>query len=202
MTETALSRVKSRIRERDPKSILRTPKKIRTSEIISRPVKETKNRNRTSGQITRDHLVALRNADSVEFEYLNHTHTRVTCFKDISQERDESDIISWDFKASSVLWTATDTELEEGTPVQAKYIARHTGFDWEYQTIIGALELNDDLEFIWFQDSHTTDQSEAVGIYVDSLKLIIYRGEYRFHFLLGIYAGNKDVRMIKVQKNG
>ena len=198
--QSPLDKVRAKIRQRKPRSILRTPKQPSASKKIIRIAEEIESkRYKTEGQVSRVHLLALRNADHIEFKYVDSDTTLITCFKDISQTKDESDIISWSFKSVSIVWNSAGEQLKSNSAVEAKYVANFTSFDWEIQTIIGALELGDDLEFIWFQDSHTSFPASKANIHIDSLKMIIYRNNFRFHFLIGIFAGNDEVRMIKVK---
>ena len=195
-----LDKIINQVKERRPRSVIKRLKKPSVSETIQKTAKEP-HTYKTEGQICINHIVALRNADHVEFEYIGDGKTRVTCFTNVSSKKTASDIIKWTFDSTSMIWTEAGKELDPRKTVEAKYTARYTCYDWEFQTIVGFFELNDDLEFIWFQDGLSSVQSSDMDIHVDVLKLIIYRDEFRYHFIIGTFAGNNDVRMIKVNDN-
>jgi len=144
-------------------------------------------------KVTENMLLALRNADSIEFKYKNRTTSITTCYKQ-RFKNNTKDYIQYKFLTNSSveLTTGETTEIKS-----AKFTAQYSNYDWEIQTIVGLIQKKDELELIWQPDCLYVPMFPT-KIYADVLSLVVYRNNLRYYFKLGVYIGTDTFRMINL----
>jgi len=145
-----------------------------------------------TGIVTEDRLLALRNADHIEFKYKDAKTSYVGCYKQRFKDTPK-DFIKFTFDIHS----SVGSNVNEVIKIQsASFTAQYSNYDWEFQTIIGFLKLKDELELLWQADALPLPSDLSTVIHADALTLIVYRSDFRYHFKLGVYVGTDKIRMI------
>lgn len=142
------------------------------------------------GKLNKRRILALRNADHIQFTYMEPNVTEITCYKE--QENNPANFTKDSFfVASSVITSANKPQKVK----KASYLAEHTSYDWEIQTVLGTLQITDEIELIWMPNALLVPETKP-RVYGDILKVIVFRDEFQFHYRVGQYIGTDFLRMI------
>lgn len=143
-------------------------------------------------KLSRNDVCALKQADHILINSAilpnKQNSAIITCSK---QKGDK--FLNWEVTvASNVLFLHDD--LQESN-LQCRYFLQNSFLTWHWQTCVGTLVPGDEIELLWLPDAETNLDLFAVGFHADVLKIIIYRQNFRFHYILNCTVG-KDHRII------
>jgi hypothetical protein len=143
-------------------------------------------------KLARNDILALKNADHImiasPFLWKRENLAKITCAKQVG-----ADFHNWEVSAVSTVVFLHD-DLQESN-LQCQYFIYNSYMNWHWQTCVGSLVPTDEIELLWLPDVETTPELLGKNVHVDLLKMVVYRQNFRFHYLLGVVAGTTN-RMI------
>jgi hypothetical protein len=147
--------------------------------------------------LTRNDILALKQADHVIFQSVymegRSNIAVITCAKQNLTDSDE--FKTWEVKVASNIQFLDDSIAESNC--MCSYLIHNSFVDWVWQTAVGTLLPEDELELLWMPDAESSYELIQTGFHCDLLRMIIYRQKYRFHYIIGVLVSNKNkVRMI------
>jgi hypothetical protein len=145
--------------------------------------------------LSQNDIIAMKQADhvilSMVYIHGKQNIARILCAKQINPE----DFKTWEIYIASGIMFLDDSLIVSNAECQITLA--NTCIDWIWQSIIGQLMAGDELEILWNPDEQSTFESITAGYHSDSIKLIVYRNQLRFHFLLGTKIVSTQQRFIK-----
>ncbi len=145
-------------------------------------------------KLNRNDVLALKQADHILIAspiLPNRQNTaKITCTK-----QKGSEYHNWDITVASTVVFLHD-DLQESN-LQCQYFVYNSFVNWHWQTCVGALVPTDEIELLWIPDAETTPELLIKNFHVDLLKMVVYRQNFRFHYLLGVMAGTTPHRMVQ-----
>jgi hypothetical protein len=145
--------------------------------------------------LTQNDIIALKQADhviiSLVYIHGKQNVARILCAKQIAPE----EFKTWEIYAASAIMFLDDSLIVSNAECQITIA--NSCVDWVWQSIVGQLFFGDELEVLWNPDEYSSYESVQAGWHGDSVKLIIYRNQFRFHFLIGTKVTTDENRCIK-----
>lgn len=140
-------------------------------------------------KLSKNDILALKQADHVVISGLllpdRQNNAQIICAKQKVNE-----ILSWEVTVASSCVFLHDDLTE--TNLKCHYIIFNSFVNWHWQTCVGSIMPGDEVELLWMPDAETTLELLKKNIHVDLLKMIIYRQNFRYHYLIGLSAGSSD----------
>ena len=141
-------------------------------------------------------IVALKRADHI---VLASSHirgkinfTKITAAKQVAPE----EFLTWDIEVLSDVQYLDDSLVEPNCFCQ--FVVPNSCVNWVWQTMVGILLPDDEIECIWQPDSDSSFDLVEKGFHIDSVRWIVYRKDKRFHYTVGMLpAPFGDTRMVK-----
>lgn len=151
--------------------------------------------------LNRYDILALKQADHIIVTCV-YTHgkpniARIACVK--HTEPDE--FKTWNIYVASSIIFLDDSLICKN--VSCVFTIKNSLLDWTWQTAVGLLNIKDEIEILWCPDALTTSDHIEKNLHTDIIKLVIYRREFRYHFLLGAQSafGSEERIMQGLVKN-
>ena len=149
--------------------------------------------------ITDTNILGLRTADHMRFDYLNETTSEILCTKDIRDSEGKEKTIEHTFEifSSVVLESNPNLKLRASS---ASFIIPWSFYNWEVQTAFKMLERGNEVELLWIPDRVPDLKLEGVTkkIFMDVLKLIIFKDDTQFHYILGTHICTTENRLVNI----
>lgn len=145
--------------------------------------------------LNRYDIAALRNADHVAFVRSDDgADSGIICYKHTVAGDYASEVVEYEiYVPSSVEFMGE----QQGFKGNCYYSIGHCNMDFEFQTMCGALGVLDELELIWQPDMETVKEMIGTGLHADVLKMVVYRGDLRLHYRIGVTIAENEKRMIR-----
>lgn len=145
--------------------------------------------------LTQNDIIALKQADHVVLSMVyihgRQNIARITCAKQVSPD----EFKTWEIHVASAIMFLDDSFIVMNAECQ--YTITNSCLDWVWQSAVGQLVRGDELEILWNPDDHSTFESVQSGWHGDTIKLIIFRGNYRFHYIIGTKTVSTEKRFMQ-----
>lgn len=145
--------------------------------------------------LTQKDIIALKQADHVVISLIyihgKQNVARILCAKQTAPD----DFKTWEIYVASAILFLDDSLIVSNAECQITIA--NSCVDWIWQSIVGQLFFGDELELVWYPDEQSSYESIQSGWHSDSIKIIVYRNQFRFHFLLGTKIATNENRCIQ-----
>lgn len=145
--------------------------------------------------LTQNDIIALKQADHVVISLIyihgKQNVARILCAKQLTSE----EFKTWEIYAASAIMFLDDSLIVSNAECQITIA--NSCVDWVWQSMVGQLFYGDEIEVLWNPDEYSSHESVQAGWHGDSVKLIVYRNQHRFHFLIGTKIATDENRCIK-----
>ena len=145
--------------------------------------------------LTQNDIIALKQADHIVISLIyihgKQNIARILCAKQTTPD----DFKTWEIYVASAIMFLDDSLIV--TNAECQLTIANSCVDWVWQSIVGQLFFGDEIEVLWNPDEYSSYESVQAGWHGDSVKLIIYRKQFRFHYLIGTKLATTENRFIK-----
>lgn len=146
-------------------------------------------------------ILGLRTADHVQFTYLNPSTTEVLCSKAVRDDAGKEKTIDHKFEMFSSASVESNPNLEINVK-SASFAIPWSFYNWEVQTAFRMLERGNEIELLWLPDRVPNMNLDLEGvtkkIFIDVLKLIIFKNETQYHYVLGTHVCTDENRLVNL----
>lgn len=145
--------------------------------------------------LTQNDIIALKQADhivlSMVYIHGRQNIARITCAKQVMPD----EFKTWEIHVASAIMFLDDSCIVSNAECQ--YTIANSCLNWIWQSAVGQLVKGDEIELLWNPDEISTFESVNAGWHGDTIKLVIFRGQYRFHFIIGTKVVSTDKRFMQ-----
>ena len=148
--------------------------------------------------ITDTNILGLRTADHLRFDYLNESTTEILCTKAVRDSQGVEKTREHTFEIFSSVIVESNPNLKLKA-VSASFTMPWSFYNWEVQTAFKMLERGNEVELLWLPDRTPFAfklEGDAKKIFMDVLKLIIFKNDTQFHYVLGTHVCTEENRLI------
>lgn len=145
--------------------------------------------------LTQNDIIALKQADHIVISLIyihgKQNVARILCAKQLAPE----EFKTWEIYAASAIMFLDDALIISNAECQITIA--NSCVDWVWQSMVGQLFLGDEIEVLWNPDEYSSYESVQAGWHGDSVKFIVYRNQFRFHFLVGTKIATNENRCVQ-----